>query len=163
MLNQRLETCEVLYVIRQRSLLSLLLAAMPNKQRSVRRNCGNPTCEWGVRKQAARRIMQCECGHNVNCHVGRIFSARHQGLSDGIVGHAVADHHSPAGLPAGWKSDGMIAPQAIKIVRSRHQIHMSEFLNSGADIVVGDEEEVQRALASIVQQSLASEKGASYH
>lgn len=46
----------------------------------------------------------------------------------------------------------MIAPQAVKIVRSRHQIYMSEFLNSGADIVVGDEEEVQRALASIVQQ-----------
>lgn len=46
----------------------------------------------------------------------------------------------------------MIAPQAIKIVRSRHQIYMSEFLNSGADIVVGDEEEVQRALANLVQQ-----------
>jgi hypothetical protein len=29
---------------------------------------------------------------------------------------------------------------------------MSEFLNSGADIVVGDEEEVQRALANLVQQ-----------
>jgi CPA2 family monovalent cation:H+ antiporter-2 len=46
----------------------------------------------------------------------------------------------------------IIAPQATKIVRSRHQIFMPEFLNAGADIVVGDEEEVQRALADIVMQ-----------
>lgn len=46
----------------------------------------------------------------------------------------------------------IIAPQAKKIIRSRHQIYMSEFLNAGADIVVGDEEEVQRSLASIVRQ-----------
>ena len=46
----------------------------------------------------------------------------------------------------------VIAPQATMIVRSRHQIHMSEFMNAGADIVVGDEAEVQRALANIVQQ-----------
>lgn len=46
----------------------------------------------------------------------------------------------------------VIAPQATKIVRSRHQIYISEFLNAGADFVVGDEEEVQRALASVAQQ-----------
>ena len=46
----------------------------------------------------------------------------------------------------------VIAPQSTKIVRSRHQIYMSEFLNAGADIVVGDEEEVQRSLAVVVQQ-----------
>lgn len=46
----------------------------------------------------------------------------------------------------------VIAPQATKIVRSRHQIYMSEFLDAGADIVVGDEEEVQRTLAVVVEQ-----------
>jgi len=46
----------------------------------------------------------------------------------------------------------VLAPQTTKIVRSRHQIYMSEFLNAGADIVVGDEEEVQRTLAVVVQQ-----------
>lgn len=45
-----------------------------------------------------------------------------------------------------------MAPQAIKIVRSRNQIHMAEFLNAGADIVVGDEEEVRKALASTVHE-----------
>ena len=47
-----------------------------------------------------------------------------------------------------------IAPQATKIVRSRNQIHMSEFLNAGADIVVGDEEEVRKALASTVHEQV---------
>ncbi len=46
----------------------------------------------------------------------------------------------------------LIAPQTTKIVRSRHQFYMSEFLNAGADIVVGDEEEVQRTIAVVVQQ-----------
>ena len=45
-----------------------------------------------------------------------------------------------------------IAPQAIKIVRSRNQIHMSEFQNAGADIVVGDEEEIRKTLARTVQE-----------
>ena len=45
-----------------------------------------------------------------------------------------------------------MAPQAIRIVRSRNQIDMAEFLNAGADIVVGDEEEVHKALASTVRQ-----------
>jgi CPA2 family monovalent cation:H+ antiporter-2 len=56
-----------------------------------------------------------------------------------------------------------IAPQATKIVRSRNQIHISEFLNAGADIVVGDEEEVRKALASTVyeqyQRVAATETG----
>ncbi len=45
-----------------------------------------------------------------------------------------------------------IAPDAINIVRSRHQIHMGEFLIAGADVVVGDEEEVSNALAEAVSQ-----------
>lgn len=40
-----------------------------------------------------------------------------------------------------------IAPQATKIVRSRHQLYMAEFLKAGADFVIGDEEEVSNALA----------------
>ena len=45
-----------------------------------------------------------------------------------------------------------IAPQATKIVRSRHQLYMAEFLKAGADIVVGDEEEVSNALAGTVAE-----------
>jgi len=43
-----------------------------------------------------------------------------------------------------------IAPQATKIVRSRHQLYMEEFLKAGADVVLGDEEEVSNAMASTV-------------
>jgi len=43
-----------------------------------------------------------------------------------------------------------IAPQATKIVRSRHQLYMEEFLKAGADVVVGDEEEVSNAMAGTV-------------
>ena len=43
-----------------------------------------------------------------------------------------------------------IAPQATKIVRSRHQLYMAEFLKAGADVVVGDEEEVSNTLAGTV-------------
>ena len=43
-----------------------------------------------------------------------------------------------------------IAPQATKIVRSRHQLYMEEFLKAGADVVVGDEEEVSNTLAGTV-------------
>ncbi len=45
-----------------------------------------------------------------------------------------------------------IAPQATRIVRSRHQIHTDEFIIAGADIVVGDEAEVSRAMAETVVQ-----------
>jgi len=45
-----------------------------------------------------------------------------------------------------------IAPQATIIVRSCNQNCMSEFRNAGADIVVGDEEEVRKALASMVHE-----------
>ena len=43
-----------------------------------------------------------------------------------------------------------IAPQATKIVRSRHQLYMEEFLKAGADVVVGDEEEVSNAMTGTV-------------
>lgn len=43
-----------------------------------------------------------------------------------------------------------IAPHATKIVRSRHQLYMAEFLEAGADLVVGDEEEVSNAMAKMV-------------
>jgi len=43
-----------------------------------------------------------------------------------------------------------IAPQATKIVRSRHQLYMEEFLKAGADVVVGDEQEVSNTMAGTV-------------
>jgi len=43
-----------------------------------------------------------------------------------------------------------IAPQASRIVRSRHQLHTDEFIIAGADIVVGDEAEVSNAMAETV-------------
>jgi len=47
-----------------------------------------------------------------------------------------------------------MAPHATKIVRSRHQFHTDEFISAGADFVVGDEEQVSRAMSKIVQQQL---------
>jgi CPA2 family monovalent cation:H+ antiporter-2 len=50
-----------------------------------------------------------------------------------------------------------LAPQATKIVRSRYQLYMSEFLEAGADIVLGDEEEVSNAMAAaVVEQNQLS-------
>ncbi len=48
-----------------------------------------------------------------------------------------------------------LAPHAPVIVRTRHQVHWSEFEAAGADVVVGDEEEVGRSLAAkaIVQMA----------
>lgn len=40
-----------------------------------------------------------------------------------------------------------LAPHAPVIVRSRHQVHSTEMEAAGADVVVGDEEEVGRSLA----------------
>ncbi len=45
-----------------------------------------------------------------------------------------------------------LTPQATKIVRSRYQLYMSEFLEAGADIVLGDEEEVSNAMARTVHE-----------
>jgi len=45
-----------------------------------------------------------------------------------------------------------VAPNATMIVRSRHQIYMDEFLNAGADFVIGDEEQVSHAMARLVRQ-----------
>ncbi len=48
-----------------------------------------------------------------------------------------------------------LAPQAFKIVRSRHQIHRDEFLTAGADFVLGDEEEVSKAMSQLVLRQYA--------
>ena len=45
-----------------------------------------------------------------------------------------------------------LTPQATKIVRSRYQLYMSEFLEAGADIVLGDEEEISNAMARTVHE-----------
>lgn len=45
-----------------------------------------------------------------------------------------------------------LTPDATKIVRSRYQLYMSEFLEAGADIVLGDEEEISNAMARMVQE-----------
>ena len=45
-----------------------------------------------------------------------------------------------------------LTPQAPKIVRSRYQLYMSEFLEAGADIVLGDEEEISNAMARTVHE-----------
>jgi CPA2 family monovalent cation:H+ antiporter-2 len=45
-----------------------------------------------------------------------------------------------------------LTPQATRIVRSRYQLYMSEFLEAGADIVLGDEEEISNAMARTVHE-----------
>jgi CPA2 family monovalent cation:H+ antiporter-2 len=45
-----------------------------------------------------------------------------------------------------------LTPQATKIVRSRYQLYMSEFLEAGADFVLGDEEEISNAMARTVHE-----------
>jgi CPA2 family monovalent cation:H+ antiporter-2 len=45
-----------------------------------------------------------------------------------------------------------IAPQAALIVRSRYEIHMDELRNAGADVVLGDEDQVSHALAESVSR-----------
>ena len=44
-----------------------------------------------------------------------------------------------------------LAPLAVIVVRSRYRIHEQEFRMAGADVVVGDEEEVGRALAGAIE------------
>lgn len=43
-----------------------------------------------------------------------------------------------------------LSPLAVIVVRSRYRIHEQEFRTAGADVVVGDEEEVGRALAGAI-------------
>lgn len=43
-----------------------------------------------------------------------------------------------------------IAPHAALIVRSRYEIHMDELRNAGADVVLGDEDQVSHALGDSV-------------
>lgn len=43
-----------------------------------------------------------------------------------------------------------MAPLATTVVRSRYRLHEQEFRLAGADVIVGDEEEVGRALASAI-------------
>ena len=47
-----------------------------------------------------------------------------------------------------------LAPRAYRIVRSRHQIHANEFLLAGANMVVGDEEQVGRSLGDHLKEWL---------
>lgn len=49
-----------------------------------------------------------------------------------------------------------LAPTAVIIVRSRYQLHQSEFSSAGADIVIGDEQEVGAGLWEQVRQQLAA-------
>jgi voltage-gated potassium channel Kch len=44
-----------------------------------------------------------------------------------------------------------LSPLAVIVVRSRYRIHEQEFRMAGADVVVGDEEEVGRALAGAIE------------
>jgi voltage-gated potassium channel Kch len=43
-----------------------------------------------------------------------------------------------------------MSPMATVVVRSRYRLHEQEFRLAGADVVVGDEEEVGRALAGAI-------------
>lgn len=51
-----------------------------------------------------------------------------------------------------------LAPTATVIVRSRYQLHQPDFAAAGADVVVGDEQEVGMGLCEQVQQQLAALK-----
>ena len=45
-----------------------------------------------------------------------------------------------------------MAPDATILVRSRYRLHQQDFRDAGADIVVGDEEEVGTALCEAIQK-----------
>jgi CPA2 family monovalent cation:H+ antiporter-2 len=45
-----------------------------------------------------------------------------------------------------------MAPDATTVVRSRYRLHQQEFRSAGADVVVGDEEEVGSALCAAIQR-----------
>jgi CPA2 family monovalent cation:H+ antiporter-2 len=49
-----------------------------------------------------------------------------------------------------------LAPTAVIIVRSRYQLHQPDFSAAGADIVIGDEQEVGSGLCDQVRQQLAA-------
>jgi CPA2 family monovalent cation:H+ antiporter-2 len=48
-----------------------------------------------------------------------------------------------------------LAPTAVIIVRSRYQLHQPEFSEAGADIVIGDEQEVGSGLCDQLREQLA--------
>lgn len=54
------------------------------------------------------------------------------------------------------KSVRQLAPTAVIVVRSRYRLHQQAFKDAGADIVVGDEEEVGLAIGAAIRRSLAS-------
>lgn len=54
-----------------------------------------------------------------------------------------------------------IAPHAAVIVRSRYQLHMPDFREAGADMVIGDEEQVSLALGQVTRLSLEERQSAS--
>jgi CPA2 family monovalent cation:H+ antiporter-2 len=79
-----------------------------------------------------------------------------------VLEHLHLDHVRIVVITLPSRQDGLailslirtFAPHATKIVRSRHQIHSDEFLSAGANFVVGDEEQVSRAMSNIVRQQL---------
>lgn len=81
-----------------------------------------------------------------------------------ILDHLHLDHLKTVVITLPSRQDALavlelvrgIAPQATKIVRSRHKLHHAGFLNAGADIVVGDEDEVARALGSVITSKMSA-------
>ena len=53
-----------------------------------------------------------------------------------------------------------VAPHARTIVRSRYQLHTDDFQRSGAELVVGDEEEVGAGMARHIDEWLSQRKDA---
>jgi CPA2 family monovalent cation:H+ antiporter-2 len=56
-----------------------------------------------------------------------------------------------------------IAPQATVIVRSRYELHMQEFRDSGADIVIGDEAEVSLSLGRMARHTFEERNSSLEH
>ena len=52
-----------------------------------------------------------------------------------------------------------LAPEAHVIVRTRHEIHRDEFTTAGADIVVGDEQQIGDALGRHLERWLGEQGG----
>lgn len=56
-----------------------------------------------------------------------------------------------------------IAPHATLIVRSRYEMHMQEFRDTGADIVIGDEAEVSHSLGRMTRQTFEDRRSKQDH
>jgi CPA2 family monovalent cation:H+ antiporter-2 len=55
------------------------------------------------------------------------------------------------------------APHAHTVVRSRYQLHSDDFLSAGADVVIGDEEEMGKALGRHIEEWLAAVERSDTH